>query len=325
MTDNIITVGVDGSPSSTQALRWATALANRSGARLRAVMAWNYPLVATPGLWGTVPAPEQMHGIAETNLSNIIDEVAPQLDVEQIVCQGRSAKCLIDASSDAELLVVGRRGIGGFAGSGLGSTSHHAALHADCSVAVVGDEVESLGVDPTVVVAVDGSDRATDALVWTMNSLVGESSIVAVYSHDEWMLDELPTDVELARRLHADAESKLLEIARSAHDMVQGEETEMAAVRIEVVASDGLVAAAATVRRTSGGARVDLRVVRGDPRTTVLDVADQENADILVVGAQGRTGLAGVLLGSLTTHVIHHCSPTMTVIVARPAPARRDF
>jgi nucleotide-binding universal stress UspA family protein len=258
-----------------------------------------------------------MQQVAEANLATIVTDVLPESHVEQIVCQGGSSKCLIEASSDVALLVVGRRGIGGFAGTGLGSTSHHSALHAKCSVAVVGDEVETLVPEPRLLVAVDGSEHATDALVWAMTSLGKTAKIVAAYSHDEWLLDELPTDVDLAERLGKEAEAKLAEVASVARSMAH-QDDDVSEVRISLAVSATSMVATASVSHRSPAVEVELRVVHGDPRTTLLDVAHQEATDVIVVGTQGRTGLVGALLGSFTTHVIHHCPPAMSVIVARP-------
>lgn len=133
---NNIVVGVDGSEGSKHALIWAAAEAEHHAARLRAVLAW---LPMMPGLGpGTSLASgpdfdEQQ--FATKRLEDILGEAGSQ--AEQVVVEGRAAKVLIEQSADADLLVVGSRGHGGFAGMLLGSVSQHVSAHGDCPVVVI--------------------------------------------------------------------------------------------------------------------------------------------------------------------------------------------
>ncbi|MET8630529.1 universal stress protein [Kitasatospora sp. NPDC004669] len=133
-----IVVGVDGSPSSIDALRWAVDQARVRGAVIEAVTAWRYP-VATD--W-TVPV------VADENLADsarkVLDEaIAEATGAEHRggilarVMEGGAVSCLLDAARGAELLVVGSRGHGGFTGALLGSVSQHCVQHAPCPVVVV--------------------------------------------------------------------------------------------------------------------------------------------------------------------------------------------
>ena len=133
-----IVIGVDGSPSSVQALRWALEQARITGAPVRAVCAWNLP--ASP----TYLAVEEDIGYWEEGARTVLDGAikdvtgdAETLPVQREVVCGHPAKVLVDASTDAGLLVVGSRGHGGFAGLLLGSVSQHVVAHASCPVVVV--------------------------------------------------------------------------------------------------------------------------------------------------------------------------------------------
>lgn len=134
-----IVVGVDGSEASVRALRWAVEEARLRNARVRAVHAWSYPHVSTyhqavRAL--SAPLAEE----AEATLDRAVRggaAGAAGVEIEQVVVEGPAAAALVDASSDASLLVVGSRGLGGFSGLLLGSVSHQAASHASCAVVIV--------------------------------------------------------------------------------------------------------------------------------------------------------------------------------------------
>lgn len=137
----IIVVGVDGSPGSRKALSWAAAEAALRGSDLVVLNVWEPPLVPPAG---NVSVPERYEPVdgqrASDDLLAVIEEelgADPPVVVQPRVKQGRPAKDLIEESADADLLVVGTRGHGGFAGLVLGSVSQHVAAYAKCPVTVV--------------------------------------------------------------------------------------------------------------------------------------------------------------------------------------------
>jgi nucleotide-binding universal stress UspA family protein len=136
-----IVVGVDGSPSSRKALNWAAAEAADHGAELLVVNVWEHTLLPPAGSVSVsehyVPDPSQ--STTEELLRVIKEELGeqPPIQVQAEVKQGRPAKVLMEESAGADLLVVGKRGHGGFAGLVLGSVSQHVAAYAKCPVTVV--------------------------------------------------------------------------------------------------------------------------------------------------------------------------------------------
>ena len=136
-----IVVGVDGSPGSRKALAWAAAEAEEHGADLVVVNVWEHTLLPPAGSLSVsekyVPDPSQR--TAEDLLQVIKEELGeqPSVLVQPHVKQGNPAKVLIEESTAADLLVVGTRGHGGFAGLVLGSVSQHVAAYAQCPVVVV--------------------------------------------------------------------------------------------------------------------------------------------------------------------------------------------
>ena len=136
-----IVVGVDGSVPSIDALRWAIRQAELTGGTLDAVLAWQYP-VAIGGL-GWVPATGlgdvDYAALAAQALTEAIDkvEIPDQVHVRQVVVEGNATQALLDSAKDADLLVVGNRGHGGFTDALIGSVSSRCVHHAHCPVVVV--------------------------------------------------------------------------------------------------------------------------------------------------------------------------------------------
>jgi len=136
-----IVVGVDGSKSSRKALNWAAAEAADHGADLVVLNVWEHTLLPPAGNVTVseryVPEPSQR---TTDELIQVIKEELgddPPVQIQARVKEGRPAKVLIDESTGADLLVVGQRGHGGFAGLVLGSVSQHVAAYAKCAVTVV--------------------------------------------------------------------------------------------------------------------------------------------------------------------------------------------
>lgn len=136
-----VLVGVDGSEGSQRALRWAADEARQHQAGLRIVTTWlpAIPPVGT-GLASYTGVPPDMQEVAEQLQDGAIAAVLGSdhgLTVTQAVVEGHPAQQLIDSSKGADLVVVGSRGHGGFAGMLLGSVSQHVAAHAHCPVVVI--------------------------------------------------------------------------------------------------------------------------------------------------------------------------------------------
>jgi nucleotide-binding universal stress UspA family protein len=151
-----IVVGVDGSPGSLAALRFALAEARLRGDRLVALHAWVLPveeavhpfLLEAPG-GGGPPLPELQEALgaaAAARLEAALAQAAGEpgaAEVERRVVEGAPAAMLVEASQGADLLVVGSRGHGGFRSLLLGSVSQQCAHHSRCPVVIVpspGDE-----------------------------------------------------------------------------------------------------------------------------------------------------------------------------------------
>lgn len=132
-----IVVGVDGSDSSVEALRFAARLAPALEARIHAVACWDFPQIYA----GYVPPDFEAF---ETAVTKTVTEAlgkafGPDIpgDLTRELIRGPAPAKLAEAGADAVLLVVGRRGHGGFLGMHLGSVSSACVSHAACPVLVV--------------------------------------------------------------------------------------------------------------------------------------------------------------------------------------------
>jgi nucleotide-binding universal stress UspA family protein len=149
LENRYIVVGVDGSHGSRAALAWALTQARLTGAAVEAVAAWQQP--ATYGYsYGAIPFPSPGEGIAVTTekilaetVADVVGTAAQPVDIRMKVAHGPAAQVLLEAAAGAELLVVGSRGHGAFAGMLLGSVSQHCVQHAPCPVIVIPDDAKS--------------------------------------------------------------------------------------------------------------------------------------------------------------------------------------
>lgn len=134
-----IVVGVDGSPCSAEALRWAVGQSHLTGQPVEAVTSWSVPVDYSVGVGGPILSLD-WEGVATSTLRETIAGAVEPADTERVsqrVVMGHPAKVLLDAAADAALLVVGSRGHGGFTGMLLGSVSQSVIARAPCPVVVV--------------------------------------------------------------------------------------------------------------------------------------------------------------------------------------------
>ncbi|HEX7827999.1 MAG TPA: universal stress protein [Mycobacterium sp.] len=132
-----VVVGVDGSTSSRAALDWAVSEAQLRQGHITAVTAWESPAV-TAGMEGVIWDPASFETAARNEQARMLDRVqADDIPITGLVITGAPAAVLLDASEEADLLVVGSRGLGGFSALLLCSVSTQLVHHAKFPVLVV--------------------------------------------------------------------------------------------------------------------------------------------------------------------------------------------
>ena len=136
-----VLVAHDGSDCAREALQWAAGLAARAGYPLHVLRAWKMTTAPQPATWepGYVPPLEDFEKAVRDELEAHVAaaELDPALPVTCHVAHGAPARRIIESAAHADLLVVGARGRGGFAGLVLGSVSDQCVRHAPCPVTVV--------------------------------------------------------------------------------------------------------------------------------------------------------------------------------------------
>jgi nucleotide-binding universal stress UspA family protein len=131
-----IVVGVDGSEHSNAALRWALAEAEaHSDGMVTAVLSWQVPFLSFPGAFDR----DELENAYKNFLIETVSAIAPRppVPLETLVAEGDPTESMVEASKDANLLVLGIRGRSPFAGLLLGSVSQGAAATAHCPVVLV--------------------------------------------------------------------------------------------------------------------------------------------------------------------------------------------
>lgn len=136
-----IVVGIDGSPASLKAVLWAAHEAKLRNSEIEILHSWSMPFVVDPMAMMPMMFPvEEMVTSANKIVAaatEIVAGIDPKIRVVTRVERGAASEHLIAAGKSADLLVVGSRGHGGFAGLLLGSVAQQVANHAPCPVVIV--------------------------------------------------------------------------------------------------------------------------------------------------------------------------------------------
>jgi nucleotide-binding universal stress UspA family protein len=282
-----IVVGIDGSAASKAAIDWAT----REAAMRSVPLTLAHVASGLVGTWPHTPPPtgfgewQQRHGRELiTDAVRIVEDATRGTDsvrVKTEIYYSAVIPTLIDMSKDAELTVVGRRGVAGLEAL-LGSVSSGLIRHAHCPVAVIHDHESSMPQPPQapVVVGVDGSPISELATAIAFDEASRRHvDLIAVHAWSDAALEFPSLDWPLMK---------------TSEDEVLAERLGGWQERYPDV----------TVHRD---------VVCDRPARRLIERS--EAAQLVVVGSHGRGGFAGMLLGSVSAAVVQ--SALTPVIVAR--------
>lgn len=293
---DVVLVGVDGSEASDHALGWAADEATRRGWSLHLVCAYTVPVTA--GIAGEITSPliddDAVSRFASETCAAAARAVASRPDAPPVrtsIAYGDAAGVLVDASASAGLVVVGKRGKGGFTSRLLGGVSTALPAHAACPTVVVplrrgqhGEEVPAEAPDRNrVVVGTDGSPAAAHAV-----------EVAASFALERGWPVVLVAAVPLAVPTLA-----WLPTALDPEPVVRE-------VRSE------LDSAAQRLRAAHPGLVVAVDVVHDSPARALTEAS--RGAGLVVVGARGHGGFAGMLLGSVSQAVLRHAQCPVLVV-----------
>jgi nucleotide-binding universal stress UspA family protein len=134
-----IVVGVDSSKTSLKALRWALAEAKLRDASVELVHAFPRPELVGMTMVVTLPSDDELREASAQVLTDALEAVGGSdgVEVSTHVGAGGPASVLVEVAKDAEMLVIGSRGLGGFRGMLLGSVTQQVIAHAPCPIMVI--------------------------------------------------------------------------------------------------------------------------------------------------------------------------------------------
>ena len=296
-----VVVGVDGSDHSLTAADLAGEQAALRNRPLEIVHAFVLPVVSRPfSPAPDLPPVQPVGGVPDTALRDIAERVLtdaaarvrthfPDLPMISRLRDGLPAEVLTDASRQAALVVVGHRGAGGFAELLTGSTGLQLANHSLAPVIITRGELNHTG---PVVVGVDGSEGSRQAAEFAVETAaLLRASLIALYA---WPADAVW--------------SPALAQAGQPPPTVPEEVTE---ILDEISRTHPQVPVHTEVRPGSRPAHSEL-------------VAASRNARLVVVGARGRGGFRGLLLGSVSQALIHHAQCPVAVVGPAAAATTRS-
>jgi nucleotide-binding universal stress UspA family protein len=285
---NRVVVGIDGSDSALCAVRWAVAEARRRGCALRLVHAVELPSGYAPHVVDRRALHTAMTDRGNSWLDKARAEAAaadPDLPVDTVLREASPVVTLVTESDDAELVVLGSRGLGGFTGLVIGSTAVELAGRAHCPLVVVRAEAASERTAGPVVVGVDGSPVGEAAIAFAYEQASARrTDLVAVHAWSDLVLEAAYTS------------------GAAAIDFAP----------LEQRAAETLAERLAGWQEKYPDVRVTREVARDRPARALLRHAG--HAQLLVVGTRGRGGFRGLLLGSTSQHLLHHADCPVAVV-----------
>ncbi|MGO1950658.1 MAG: universal stress protein [Mycobacteriaceae bacterium] len=289
---NEIVVAVDGSDAGAAAVAWAANAAVKRNAPLKLVTAYTMPQFMYAD--GMVPPQElydELENEAMDKINNARDQVrafSEDIPVSHYIAESTPIDLLLQMSEDADIVVMGSRGLGGLSGLVLGSVSSAVVAHAASPVVVVrkDNDVSPETKYGPVVVGVDGSDISREALAYAFREAdARKAPLRAVHS---W----------------ADAQVQTSLVGLAA---VQSQLDSMSAQERKIL-DDEL----APYREKYPDVEIEEVVERDRPIQVLKENAD--DAQLLVLGSHGRGGFRGMLLGSTSRALLQYAPCPMMVV-----------
>ena len=276
VTDRVgrVIVGVDGSEAAAHALRWASHKESVFG-EITPVTVYQLPM--TFDLLTRPPTGSDLalyREAAKHRLTATVTAEAPLLLERAQVIESHPGAGLVEAAADADLLVVGTQGHSAMATALLGSVSAYCVNNSTVPVALIPPAWPATRSLSTVVVGVDGSVNAEHALRWVVHNVAPhlgpDGRIIAAGALSIWVATEAGYEQPMA-----DLEENLTR----------------------------------SVSKATGssyhGPEIETRIEARDPRALLSETTEAE-VGLLVIGARGTSGLNHLILGSVSSALVHH-------------------
>ena len=297
-----VVVGFDGSPHSQNALRWAARAATRRNTPLTVTSAYLFPY--SDYLHSVAPGPDDdvSRRIADGMLAEarqLLEDDGHQGEVDYLAIIGDATAGLVSVSADAELLVVGRRGLGRFWGRILGSVAAALPAYAHCPTVVVHspEDVERRAGDDAAIpepardtraicVGVDSSAHARAAAITAAEEAKRLGvSLEVVHAQPPFTGTSNVWYLQQHEDLEQHTTQNTLEFL--------GEEIEFLQEQVP-------------------GVEIKPTVMRGAPAEAMIECS--QRSQLTVLGTRGRGGFASLLLGSVSRTTLEHARGTVMVV-----------
>lgn len=300
-----IIVGIDGSDHSIGAMRFAAEEARLRGVGLTLVSAYSMSAEAiSAASYGQATVEDEE--LLRDRYTAVLDDARKQVghfdgEVHTMVQRGDSTHVLVRLSADAELIVVGSRGLGGIARSVLGSTSAGLPAHSSAPVIIVPASY-------TEALAEGGKSARPNAPI-SVGTDGSRHSMLAVLEAAR-MASERGVPLQLV--------SALTPLAPDFHWTRQPNRQEAATQALQ----DRLAVDAEWLRRHYPDLELDPIIRSGNAADVLIDVSSRSH--LTVVGSRGRGGFLGLLLGSTSQPVMHHAEGPLMIVPSHEDPRTDD-
>jgi nucleotide-binding universal stress UspA family protein len=292
-----VLLATDGSDAAEVALALAGAITWPAGSAVRLVSVIEPVEAVLSGAWAPAIA-QDIEDQADELLASaevVLEQAAKQLaghglQVEREVMRGRAASCIVEDAGDfgADLIVIGSRGHGSIGSMLLGSVSAEVADHSPCPVLVARQPRVT-----RVIVGADGSPYALAAEEWLKRW--------PIFGHAAFEVTSvaylgMPWTSGLALSAYSGGGEDYADSGR------------------QIVDEHRRLAEDSAERLRAAGLRATALVAEGDAAHELIRIAQDDQADLVVLGTHGRTGLARLIMGSVARNVMLH-APCSVLIV----------
>ena len=284
-----ILVGVDGSREALQAAEWAAARAKLNNAQLQLVCAYALPSYTAASMESGFAVID--NDVIRASAQTVVDETLTHLaklgyQAEGRVEPGDPTAVLVQLSEQADLIVVGTRGTGGFADRLLGATSSALPAYSRCPVVVVPGRGADQQFTPVkkIVIGVDGSRRSSKSLRRAIEE-------AALWGAQLTAVDAVPMASSAGVLAWLPATVDRESILRDVRDELK-----------------------AICKAESAGSGVEIHAHALDGNPAALLTEFSTAVELVVVGTRGRGGFAGVLMGSTSQSVLAHSTCPVLVV-----------
>lgn len=284
-----ILVGVDGSREALQAAEWAAARAKLNNAQLQLVCAYALPSYTAASMESGFAVID--NDVIRASAQTVVDETLTHLaklgyQAEGRVEPGDPTAVLVQLSEQADLIVVGTRGTGGFADRLLGATSSALPAYSRCPVVVVHGRGADQQFTPVkkIVIGVDGSSRSRKSLRRAIEE-------AALWGAQLTAVDAVPMASSAGVLAWLPATVDRESILRDVRDELK-----------------------AICKAESAGSGVEIHAHALDGNPAALLTEFSTAVELVVVGTRGRGGFAGVLMGSTSQSVLAHSTCPVLVV-----------